>query len=99
MHRGPPFVDDEGRVHHRGRVVPLDPAEARIATALTTHLGAVVTDQELLDALGGAISQPASSLRAEISRLRARLRTAQLTISRTRRRGYVMTASPEQDRS
>ncbi len=92
LHHGPPFVDDAGRLHHRGSVVSLTPTEARIARVLTARVGAVVSDQELLDVLRDG-TQPTTSLRAEVGRLRSRVRQVQLTISRTRRRGYVMLVS------
>ena len=93
MHAAPPFVDDEGRLHHRGSTLPLNPVEARIARALTERVGAVVPDEELLDALRGAGGADLS-LRTEVARLRARVRIFQLTISRSRGRGYLLMPSP-----
>jgi DNA-binding response OmpR family regulator len=88
-HHGPPFVDDDDQLHHRGRAIRLDPREARIARALTANLGAVVSDGELLQAVGDA-GEDAPSLRAEIARLRARVRLLHLTINRVRRSGYML---------
>ena len=88
LHRIPPFVDDDDRLHHDGRVVLLSHTEAKIATALTTHLGLVVPDVELLTALEPSPTASAS-MRAEISHLRSRLRGLDLVVRR-RRGGYLL---------
>ncbi len=92
LHHAPPFIDDDRRLHHEGRIVALDRNEARLAAALTARLGAVVSDQELLDALGDGRATPATSLRGEVGRLRSRLRGVHLAIRRARR-GYVLLTS------
>lgn len=94
LHAAPPYVDNSGRLHHRGNVVPLNETDARIARTLTMHLGDVVSDRELLDTLHNTETRPPVSLRTEISRLRTRLRHLQLTITRSRGHGYVMVLSP-----
>ena len=92
LHQSPPFVDNGGRLHHRGRVVALNPSEARLAAALTARFGAVVSDEELLDAVSSETGTATTSVRGEVGRLRSRLRELHLTIRRTRR-GYVLLAS------
>ena len=51
LHHAPPFVDDDDRLHHGGRVVALSPIEARLAAALTARIGAAVSDERLLEAV------------------------------------------------
>lgn len=92
LHDAPPFVDNRGRLHHGGSVVALNATEARLALALTARFGAVVSDEELLDAVSDVTATPATSLRGDIGRLRSRLREVHLAIRRTRR-GYVLEAS------
>jgi len=88
LHRTPPFVDHDGRLHHDGRVVLLSRVEAVLASTLTTHLGLVVPDRELLAALGAG-SPPSASLRMEMSHLRARLRNLGLVVRR-QHGGYIL---------
>jgi len=89
LHHSPPFVDDDGRLHHRGSIVALNPKEARLAAAFSARFGTDVSDDALLDAVSEGPEAPASSLRGEVGRLRSRLREVNLAIHRTRR-GYVM---------
>ncbi len=70
LHHAPPFVDDDDRLHHGGKVVALSPIEARLAAALTARLGAVVSDQELLDVLREDRAMP-TTLRSEVGHLRS----------------------------
>jgi Transcriptional regulatory protein, C terminal len=92
LHQSPPYVDSIGRFHYRGRIVPLKSTEARLAVALTARFGAVVSDEELLDAVRDVTSTPAISLRVEIGRLRSRVRELHLAIRRLRH-GYVLLPS------
>lgn len=92
LHHAPPFVDDNDRLHHEGRILALNPKEARLAAALAARFGAVVSDKDLLDAVSDETATPTTALRVEIGRLRSRLREAHLAIHRTHR-GYVLLAS------
>jgi DNA-binding response OmpR family regulator len=92
LHHAPPFVDGDNRLHHRGRVVALDAKEAQLAAALLARFGAVVSDQELLDAVSAGTATSTTSLRGEVARLRSHLRDLDLAIRRARR-GYVLLAS------
>ncbi len=89
LHVAPPFVDNVGRLHRGGSVVALSAAEARLAEALTARFGAVVSDQELLDAVSRGTAAPPISLRGEIRRLRSHVREVHLAIRREQR-GYVL---------
>jgi DNA-binding response OmpR family regulator len=92
LHHAPPFVDDDGRVHHGGKIVALNSNEARLAAVLAAHLGMVISDEELLEAIAQDVTRP-PSLRGEVGRLRSRLRDVDLAIRRARH-GYVLIASP-----
>ena len=85
----PPSVDESGRLHYRGRIIPLTSSEARLAAVLAARFGAVVPDEDLLGAVSETGATPTSSLRVEIGRLRARIREVHLAIHRTRH-GYVL---------
>jgi DNA-binding response OmpR family regulator len=89
LHQAPPFVDDAGRLHHGGRIIPLTRQEARLAAALTAHVGDVVADNELLEALRNGTNPPTTTLRVEIGRLRTRLREVNLAIRRVGA-GYML---------
>ena len=89
LHHAPPSVDDSGRLHYQGRIIPLPSTEARLATVLVARFGAVVPDHDLLGAVSATSDTPAPSLRVEIGRLRSRIREVHLAIHRTRR-GYVL---------
>ena len=89
LHHAPPSVDESDRFHYRGRIIPLTPSEARLAAVLAARFGAVVSDDDLLDALSETAAAPTSSLRVEIGRLRAHIREVHLAVHRTRH-GYVM---------
>ena len=69
----------------------LAPAEAAVAAALTTRLGLVVPDVELLDALRPYVptGNSTASLRAVISQVRTRLRGMHIVV-RHGRGGYVL---------
>ena len=45
LHQAPPFVDDDDRLHYRGRIIPLTSNEARLAAVLAARFGAVVPDE------------------------------------------------------
>lgn len=89
LHHAPPFVDDAGRLHYQGRVIPLASSEARLAVVLAARFGTVVSDEDLLDAVSDTSATPTGSLRVEIGRLRARIREVHLAIHRTHH-GYVL---------
>jgi DNA-binding response OmpR family regulator len=90
-HALPPYVDDQGRIHHHGSLIALAPVEARLAGLLTARFDQVVADDELVERAGIATAQKAA-LRAHMARLRARLRPARLVVKRVRGRGYVIRA-------
>jgi DNA-binding response OmpR family regulator len=85
-HRAPPRVDDDGRVHYRGRVLALTDEEAGLARLLTARFGALVPDGELV--ASAAITS--AVLRSRMTRLRARLRSVDLVLHRVRRKGYSL---------
>jgi DNA-binding response OmpR family regulator len=88
-HDLPPRVDDEGRLHYRGKLLSLRPSEAQLACVLAEHFGDVVTDRELTAAAAeGTASESAPALRVQMAQLRSRLRELGLTLHRIRRRGY-----------
>jgi hypothetical protein len=86
VHRGPPRVDGEGRLHYDGRVIVLPESEARLARVLAERFENLVTDDEL--ALEGESASRA--LRMELTHLRAQLRDLDLALRRVRGRGYVL---------
>lgn len=90
-HQAPPRVDDQGRFHYRGKVLPLTPEEARLVAVLTQRFDAVVADSELAEELAD-LSPDAASLRTLMTQLRARLRPVDLVVRRIRRRGYMLQA-------
>lgn len=89
VHQAPPRVDEQGRLHHRGKLLPLSPEEARVASVLVRHLDAVVADGELAEELAD-LDPGAASLRTLMTQLRARLRDVDLLVRRIRRRGYML---------
>jgi DNA-binding response OmpR family regulator len=91
IHRMPPSVDEHGHIHYQGRVLPLTPAEARIAALLTERIGEEVTDEELRAGLAaGADPGSPRPLRTQMAHLRAQLREIGLDLHRTRGRGYKL---------
>jgi hypothetical protein len=86
-HDSSPHVDDEGRLHYRGRVIVVSP-HTDLVRMLTEQFGAVVPDHELANALRGG--HASESLRAQMTQLRARLRPVDLVVRRVRRRGYLL---------
>jgi DNA-binding response OmpR family regulator len=87
-HQSTPRVDERGRLHYRGELVPLPEDEARLAGVLAAHFGTLVPD-ELLAAEAGYRESP-GSLRTPMTQLRSRLRLVGLAVRRIRRRGYVL---------
>jgi DNA-binding winged helix-turn-helix (wHTH) protein len=94
LHYTPPFVDDENRLHHEGRILALNPNEARLASALAARFGAEVTDEDLLEAMNDEATTSTNSVRVEAGRLRSRVREVHLAIHRTRH-GYILLASQQ----
>ena len=91
VHGSPPTLDDDARLHYRGRRLTLSPPEERLASLLVQHFGEVVNDRELAAALRtDAASGSSPSLRTAMSRLRSRLRDLGLVVHRIRRRGYEL---------
>jgi DNA-binding response OmpR family regulator len=88
-HAGPPWVADNGLLHHRGKSVHLSPVEARLAEALTAQFCEVVPDEVLIER-ATAGTDTVDSLRAEIARLRSRVRLVDLLVPRVTKRGYRM---------
>jgi DNA-binding response OmpR family regulator len=88
-HQAPPVVDEQGRLHYRGRLLALAPAEARLADALVGHFGEVVSDRELT-AIAFTEGSADVQLRTQITKLRSRLREIGLSLHRIRRRGYKL---------
>jgi DNA-binding response OmpR family regulator len=87
-HQSAPSVDDRGRLHYRGELVPLPEDEARLAGILASHFGTLVPDEVLVAGAGG--DESAGSLRAPMAQLRSRLRHVGLAVRRIRRQGYVL---------
>jgi DNA-binding response OmpR family regulator len=85
-HRRPPRVDGEGRLHHRGGVLPLPLDEAELAAVLTSNFDQLVPDEDLLQLQSGTTT----SVRVRVTRLRAKVRHLDLAIGRVRKRGYRM---------
>jgi hypothetical protein len=83
-HRGPPRVDDDGRLHYVGKTIPLTADEADLARVLTTRFGELVPDDDF-DRTGDE-----RSLRTRMTNLRARLRELELSVRRIHRRGYLL---------
>jgi DNA-binding response OmpR family regulator len=88
-HTGPPWVADNGLLHYRGKSVHLSPVESGLAEALTAEFSEVVPDQVLIERAATAAGT-LGSLRAEIARLRSRVRPVDLSIRRVTNRGYRM---------
>jgi DNA-binding response OmpR family regulator len=83
-HLGPPRVDDDGRLHHLGKTIPLAPEEADLARLLTQRFGELVPDEDFESGAGER------TLRTQMTDLRARLRGVELSVRRVRRRGYLL---------
>lgn len=91
-HNLPPRVDDDGRLHYRGRLLALRPAEARLAARLAAQFGQAVPDSTLEAVIVDLVEQGRTppALRTEISQLRSLLRPLDLVVRRVPRRGYVL---------
>jgi DNA-binding response OmpR family regulator len=90
-HSAPPWLDEQGRLHYRGRLLPLQPREARLADVLIERFGDVATDRELIAAaLAGDDPAPTPSLRGQMAQLRLHLRDMELSLRRIRRHGYKL---------
>lgn len=96
-HNAPPRVDDDGRLHYRGRLVSLTAAEARLADALIARFGEVVPD-DLLTVVANEGAPPSGlSLRAQMAQLRSRVRDVGLAVQRSRHRGYRLSTRANAD--
>ena len=85
-HQTPPRIDAGRTLHYRGGRLVLDPTEALLAGELALRFGELVPDPEL----ARIVPAGEPSLRHQMTRLRARLRTVDLQVSRIRRQGYVL---------
>ena len=74
--------------HYHGRSLLLTATEARLAGELARRFGDVVPDADLVALLPGG----ERAVRNDMTRLRARLRTTGLQVSRIPRRGYQLTS-------
>jgi hypothetical protein len=83
-HLGPPRVDDDGRLHYLAKTIPLSPDEAHLARLLTARFGELVPDDDFQD------GPDHRTLRTRMTDLRARFREVGLSLSRVRRRGYIL---------
>ena len=92
LHHLPPRVDDQGRLHFRGRLLRLAPVDAQLARTLAEHFDQVVTDGDLVAGLDELTDPdtPPIALRTGVAQLRAQLRPLGLMIRRVPRRGYVL---------
>jgi hypothetical protein len=75
-----PQLDENGRLFHGGRWVPLSGVTARLATALVEAFGQVVEDSELLARGWPAGGGQRDTLRVQLTRLRRRIRPLGLGI-------------------
>jgi DNA-binding response OmpR family regulator len=90
-HDAPPRIDEQGRLHYRGRLLTLHPAEARLAGVLVERFGDVVADRELAEVTTGSKDGAAGpSLRSQMTQLRSHVRDVGLSLHRIRRRGYKL---------
>lgn len=94
-----PVLDDDGLIRVGGQWVALPPVEHRLARALLTKLGAVVT-RDALGRAGWPEGAPGrNALDVHVLRLRRRLAPLQLTIHTVRSRGYLLEVSAPADRA
>lgn len=75
-----PQFDDNGRLFHGGRWVPLSGVTARLATALVESFGQVVEDAELLTRGWPEGGGQRDTLRVQLTRLRRRIKPLGLGI-------------------
>jgi DNA-binding response OmpR family regulator len=87
---GPPTLDDDGVLRHRGLWVSLPPVEGRLARALIDRLGAVVSRDALSRAGWPDGPLGRNALDVHVLRLRRRLATVELAIRTVRSRGYLL---------
>jgi hypothetical protein len=89
-HYALPTVDDHGRLHHRGRWVPMSPIERRLMELLVSRFGAVVGGDDLREHAWP--NQPATptALRVHMTRLKKRIAPLGLAISGIRPWSYVL---------
>jgi DNA-binding response OmpR family regulator len=75
-----PHLDENGRLFHGGRWVPLSGVKARLATALVDAFGQVVEDAELLVRGWPDGDGQRDTLRVQLTRLRRRIKPLGLGI-------------------
>ena len=84
----PAPVTTDGRLHYRGRWVPLSETERSLAQVLSAHFGDLVELPELVRADGLSLSD--GSVRVHLTRLRKRILPIGLVVKAVRGRGYVL---------
>jgi hypothetical protein len=85
-----PVLDDDGLMHVNGSWASLPPVETRLARALLSRLGSVVS-RELLSESGWPDGAPGrNALDVHMLRLRRRLAPLGLSIRTVRSRGYLL---------
>ncbi len=89
-------LDDFGLVRHRGRWVALSPHEEAVMQVLLARLGAVVSRQQLAEAVWPGRPGSHRPLTALICRLRRRLEAVGLTIRTVRARGFQLVVPPSE---
>ena len=90
MDLAPPEVDEDGLLRYRGRWVALSPKEELAVRPLLGKWSAVVSRQNLIEAVWPEGGVDASALSSLILRLRRRMRPLGLTIETIRARGFLM---------
>lgn len=81
-------VTSDGRIHYRGRWVPLSDTERALAGVLAEDFGEIVELPALLGAEGLSLSD--GGVRVHLTRLRKRIRPIGLIVRAVRGRGYVL---------
>lgn len=89
-HHVAPRIDEDNRMHFRGRVVTLPVGQARLVRVLVAHFGEVVDDDNLSVQVAEEQGLPAVPLQVQIAHLRQRVRDVGLTVRRIRGRGYQL---------
>ena len=84
-----PVLDEHGQLSHRGAAVFLSTTDQRIAEALLTCFGNVVSEETLLDCTHPD-NRNDQTLRVNVSRLRRRIAPLGLAIRCVRGHGYLM---------
>ena len=93
-----PEIDKDGVLRFGARHATVPPVEARIAAALVGNFGAVVSRADLTEAGWPGGDPGRNALDVHVLRLRRRLADAGLSIRTVRSRGYLLEATPDEDR-